>query len=259
MRRGATLLAVLAVALLAAAAVADAELSQKGNLLVNFNGGITPRALPRKAQAPVAVNIDATIKVPGGQNPPALRRIRVALNSNGRLSTRGLPVCRRGRIGNATTNQALAACRSALVGAGGIVGRTSIADQTTSLLRGDLLLFNSVDGGRPTILAHVYQSEPAPITHIIVFHIHRGGGRFGTVLTADLPPSLNRNGFLSSIFLQLQRRYTYRGRHRSYLAAGCPAPAGFPIATFPFAQASMTFSDGRTLSTTLIRTCKALG
>ena len=110
--------------------------------------------------------------------------------------------------------------------------------------------------GRPAILGHLYQSFPAPITKIIVFSIRRTGGAFGTVIAGTLPQSVNRNGYLRSIFLQLQRRYVFRGSPRAYLSARCAAPAGFPGALFPFARASMSFDDGRTLSSTLVRSCK---
>lgn len=258
MRRPAVIVAILALGLLSAT-LADAELTQKGDLFVRFDGGISPRTLPRRAAAPIAVNIDATIRVPAGHDPPPLRHIRIALNRGGHLNTRGLPVCRRQQVEAADTQQALAACQSALVGAGGIVAKTSFPGQSSYVLRGDLLLFNGVEGGRAAILAHVSQGEPAPITEIIVFHIHRSRGAFGTVLTADLPPSLNRNGYLTSIFLQLQRRYVFRGRPRSYLSASCAAPPGFLSATFAFARASMTFADGRTLGSTLIRSCRVRG
>ena len=46
---------------------------------------------------------------------------------------------------------------------------------------------------------------------------------------------------------------------RSYLSAACDAPAGFPGASFPFAHASMTFADGRTLASTLTRSCRVAG
>ncbi len=257
MIRPLALLTAAVVALLSLTALADAELTQKGNLLVRFNGGVTPRVLPRHSLVPVSVRVDATIRVPPGHSPPPLRHIEIALNKGGRLTTAGLPVCRRGKIDSATTAGALQACQSALVGAGGIVGRTAIADQKTFVLRGDLLLFNSRDHGRQAILAHVYQSKPAPISRVIVFRIRHPRGVYGTVLSADVPYSLNHNGYVKSIFLQFQRRYTYRGRHLSYLSASCPAPPGFPRTTFRFARASMSFADGRTLSSTLIRTCKA--
>jgi hypothetical protein len=249
---------VLAITILAALAAAPAsgELVQRGNIFIRFDGGISPNALPRKALAPIAVRIEGTIRTLAGQHPPALRTIRIALNREGRLSTRGLPVCHRNQIDSATPSEALATCGPALVGSGGIVARTSFEDQSPYLLRGDLLFFNAVVHGRPAIFGHLYQSFPAPITNIIDFSIRRTGGTFGTVIAGTLPTSVNRNGYLKSIFLQLQRSYVFRGRPRAYLSARCAAPPGFPGALFPFARASMTFDGGRTLSSTLVRSCK---
>jgi hypothetical protein len=248
---------VFAAAFLVAfgAATASAELAQKGNLFVRFDGGISPRDLPRHSLAPIAVRIEGTIRVPPGQEPPALRRISVALNRSGRLSTRGLPRCRTHQIDSATTVKALEICGRALVGTGGITARTSFPEQPTHLLRGEILLFNSVVGGRRAILAHIFQRDPAPITRIVVFNIRRSRGALGTVISGRLPEVVSRNGYLKTISLQLQRRYRFRGRDRSYLSASCAAPAGFTVATFPFANTSMTFDDGRTLSSTLVRSC----
>ena len=83
-----------------------------------------------------------------------------------------------------------------------------------------------------------------PITRIIVFRIRRTGGTFGTILTGNLPDSLNHYGYVVGIYLRLFRRYVFHGEQRSYT---CVAPAGFPGATFPFARASMKFADGRRL------------
>lgn len=241
------------------AASAGAELTQKGDLFIHFDGGISPRALPRSSRAPIAVRIEGTIRGLSGERPPALRRIRIALNRGGRLENRGLPICRQSQIELATGAEALTACGSSLVGAGGIVARTEIAGQENALIRGEVLLFNSLVNGRPSILAHIFQRKPALIARVVVFHIQRSKGAFGTVITGNLPPSLNRNGYLESIFLQLQRRYVFKGRHMAYISADCAAPPGFSTAVFPFAKVSMSFEDGRTLSSTLTRSCKARG
>ena len=74
--------------------------------------------------------------------------------------------------------------------------------------------------------------------------------------TAALPKSLNRNGYLKRIILDLRREFVYRGRTRSYLSAACAAPAGTRIGIFPFVRVSMTFADGRKLASSLIRTCR---
>jgi hypothetical protein len=255
------LLLAAGLALFAAlfAATASAELTQRGNLFIRFDGGISPKKLPRSTLAPIAVRIEGAIKVLPGESPPALRGIKIALNRAGQLSTRGLPVCHRQQIAVGNSAEAVAACGPALVGSGGIVARTTLPDQSAITVRGDLLLFNSIVHGRAAILAHIYQTRPVPITRIVVFEIHRKPGTFGTVITAEITPAIERNGYLKSIFLQLERRYVYRGRQRAYLSAACSAPAGFTIATFPFARASMTFDNGRTLASTLVRSCGVKG
>jgi hypothetical protein len=238
-----------------AAGSASAELTQKGNLFVRFDGGITPVALPRSTPAPISVRIEGRIRVPDEQEPPALREISIALNKGGRLDTTGLPVCRRSQVELAEPAVALAACGPALVGSGGIVGRTELPGQERAQVRADVLLFNAAIGARRAILAHVYQKRP-PAIYNIVFSIKHTAGTFGTVITGRLPTSVNRSGYLESIFLQLERRYSYRGRQRSYLSASCAAPAGTSLAVFPFARASMSFDDGRTLSATMVRSCR---
>jgi hypothetical protein len=255
-RRWAWRLLLLLVPLATLAASASAELTQRGDLFVRFDGGIAPKALPRQVPAPIGVRIEGAVKAPSGGEPPSLRRIRIAINRAGRLDTRGLPLCQRHRIEQATSAEALTACNAALVGAGGIVARTSLPEQPAATARADMLLFNGREHGRPAILAHVYQTQPTPLTQIVVFEIRHQEGTFGTVITGQLPPELNRNGHLRAIFLQLERRYVSRGHPRSYLSAACSAPAGFTVATFPFARASMAFDDGRVLSSTLVRSCR---
>ncbi|HET9153693.1 MAG TPA: hypothetical protein VFN85_06230 [Solirubrobacterales bacterium] len=251
----AALLAVLLAAI--AATDAEAELTQKGDLFVHFDGGIAPRALPRRAAAPISVHVEGTIRQIGGAAPPALSRIEVALNRAGRLETEGLPVCTRGRIRDAGPAEAIGACGPALIGSGGYTVRTTLPGQTVTVSPGEILLFNSRDHGRPSILAKASQSEPVPLRGLFVFSIrHRRRGAYGYVIAARVPPGISRDGYLKSIYLQLGRTYAFRGRRRSYLRAACAAPAGFRSALFPFAHASMSFADGRTLSSTLTRSCR---
>src|SRR3954451_3288764 len=246
--------AVLAALLLAS--VAHAELVERGNLFVKFQGGIAPTALPRQARAPISVRVDGTVRVLSGERPPALRQISIAINRGGILDTQGLPTCRRSELEPATSQQALEACRPALVGEGRYVGALALPEQTSLPLQGRVLAFNAGIDGQPAILAHVYGGEPVPNSRVIVFHIRKSHGTFGTILSAALPAYLNRNGYLKKISLNLRRTYVYRGRRHSYLSAACAAPAGFTSAVFPFSRVSMTFADGRQLASTLIRSCR---
>jgi hypothetical protein len=249
----------VAVVFALATSLAHGELIERGGLFVKFSGGIAPNALPREARAPIAVSISGTVKTLSGERPPALRRIVIAINRGGRLDTEGLPTCRRSQIEPSTSQEALNTCGSALVGGGSYAAQVAFPEQTDFPSQGQILAFNAVVGGQRAILAHIYGTEPVPITRIIVFHIRDSGGTYGTVLTGSLPVSLNRYGYVRRLSLSLHRNFTYRGQPHSYLSAACPAPSGFPGATFPFAHAAMTFDDGRTLSSTLTRSCKVRG
>jgi hypothetical protein len=251
----ATAIAILALT----GTLAQAELTARGDLFVKFSGGIAPDALPRNARAPISVSVSGTVRTLSGERPPALRGISIAINRGGRLDAHGLPVCHRSQIEPSSSREALARCGPALVGSGSYDADVAFPEQSAFPSHGHILAFNAiVDGGR-AILAHVYGKEPAPITRIIVFRIRETGGTYGTVLTGQLPPSLNRWGYLKRISLNLHRNFTYRGKRHSYLSAACDAPAGFSGASFPLAEAAMTFADGRTLSSTLTRTCQVRG
>jgi len=253
--------AVVAVALLVgAAAVARAELSANGNLFVTFKGGITPGALPREKRAPIAVWISGKVRTLSGEHPPAIRDITIALNRAGRLDTRGLPVCPQGQLEAATRSAALEACGDALVGSGAYRARSTFPEQARSPTFGRILAFNSRSGRHSTILAHVYGEDPAPSAEVIVFKIsRRAKGPYRTVLAGHAPEGLTRWGYLKRISLRLHRIYRFRGRRHSYLSAPCRAPRGLKEASFKFAFASMTFVDGRELSSHLTRTCRARG
>ena len=248
-----------ALLLLSIAAPARAELVERGGLFVRFQGGLAPTALPRDSLAPISVSVDGTVKTLSGERPPALRQISIELNRGGVLDPRGLPVCRYDELVSSADEQALANCGDALVGSGSYLANTAFPEQMTFPSSGQILAFNAVVGGRPAILAHIYGTEPVAMTRIITFHISHRRGAYGTVLTGSLPPALNRYGYVKRINLRLHRRFVYRGERRSYLAAACPAPAGFPGATFPFARAAMSFADGRTLTSTLTRSCRVRG
>ncbi|HET7418296.1 MAG TPA: hypothetical protein VFJ61_11795 [Solirubrobacterales bacterium] len=244
------------VVCLVSAGLAHAELVERGNLFVKFEGGIAPTALPRHAKAPISVSVDGTIRVLSGERPPALRFITIAINRGGSIDTKGLPRCRRRQIEPATSQEALAACGDALVGEGRYVGALGLPEQDAFPLQGRVLAFNAIVDGQRAILAHVYGSNPVPNSRILVFHIRKSSGTFGTLMTAQLPARLNRHGYLKRISLNLRREFFYRGQRHSYLSAACGAPGDFTLGVFPFVRVGMTFADGRRLASTLIRTCR---
>lgn len=253
----AMLLAAL-VLVLGLAALARAEVAQKGDIRVTFNGALTPHTLPRSGTAPIKVAVEAKIASTNASTPPQLRKMTIAINRNGKLSSKGLPVCPIKAIQPSTTADALAACGRSLVGEGHFSAKVLFAQQAPFPSEGKVFAFNGSFNGKPAILAHVYGTEPVPTSFTLPFVITQSKGTFGTVLTASLPAVTSTSGYVTGLQITLGRTYSSHGQRRSYLSAGCPAPKGFPGTSFPFAKASFGFKGG-TLSKTLTRTCGARG
>jgi hypothetical protein len=252
---------VLALALLLAlalTAMARAEVTQSHHLRVVMQGELAPKALPRSGAAPVSVSLGGDLSTTDGSDLPRLRTLRIEINRGGRLEEQGLPSCPLARIAVATSDRALSACRGALVGSGSFHANIVLRGQAPYPTVGKLLLFNSRSHGKPALFGHIYASRPFATSFVITFKIStRAHGTFGTVLSASLPEALGNWGYVTGIEMKLSRHYSYRGRQRSYLSAGCPAPKGVGSAVFPLIKASFGFAGGNTLISTLERTCRA--
>lgn len=239
-------------------ATASVVVQRKG-VRVKFDGKLTPHALPRHGTAPVGIVVDAAIDTAGGEDPPQLQRITIAINRNGHFASKGLPVCELDQIQPSTTRGALDACGSSLVGEGHFSANVKLPEQSPFPSEGKVLAFNSLVNGHPAILAHIYGTQPAPTSTVLSFLLKSGHGTYGTVLEASLPQATGSWGYVTGLRMKLRRRFSYRGKARSYLSAGCPAPAGFPSAAFPLARTSFAFAGGLTLASVLNRTCAASG
>jgi hypothetical protein len=250
----------IALAALGLASLAQAEVTQRGNVRVTFQGQITPKDLPREGSAPVKVTVGGTIaSTKAGKTPPQLQRIEISINRHGHLEPKGLPICEVDDIQPSTTAKALEACRGSLIGEGRFSAKVLLPEQAPFPSTGKIFAFNGAYKGKPAILAHVYGTDPAPTSFTLPFLITHSKGVFATTLSASLPQVTSEWGYVTGLAMALQRRFTLNGKTRSYASAGCPAPKGFPGAVFPFARATYGFAGGSSLSSTLTRSCKARG
>ena len=253
----ATLACLASVAI--AATLALAEVEKSGPVTVTFNGGISPRKLPRSGTAPVGVQMGGKIKTSEDADPPILERIILDINRNGVIQTRGLARCALGKLKNATQAGARRSCGDALVGRGSVTSRVSLPDQGAFSSIGSMLAFNGRSRGHSAIFAQVSSGAPLPLTYVIVFVVKKGKGTFGTSLVGTLPEIASSYGYISAFNLSLRRTYRFHGQKLSYAAAGCPAPKGFNSANYPLAKVGYEFEDGRKISATLIRQCRVRG
>jgi hypothetical protein len=242
--------------LLALAALASAEVAQKGNLQVTFNGEIAPVRLPRTDPAPVSVQMGGKIKTTDKSTPPKLERILLSINANGVIQTKGLPTCPVAKLESISAAGAKQSCGGALIGHGNVTSRVSLPGQGAFASNGTLQAFNGKFKGHPAVLAQVTTTGTLPLTYVIIFEVKKTKGTFGTELIGTLPQIASEYGYISAFDLSLGRTYTLHGEKLSYASASCPAPKGFPGANFPFAKASYEFAGGLTLSSKLVRECK---
>ena len=250
-----------ALALLAAGAtLATAAVIQSEGLRISVLSQIMPFKLPRGKPAPIAVFISGHLSSANGGIPPQLQKLTVEVNRHGLLQSKGLPTCRIPQVQPASTERALQNCGDALIGSGQFWANIVLPDQGAYPTQGRLLIFNAREHGHPVLLAHIYTSHPFNTSFVIAFAIRRvSKGPYGTELSASLPQALGSWGYLNRIKLTLRRKYRYQGKELSYFNAACPAPKGAPRASFPLAYATFSFAGRPPLSTTVSKTCGALG
>jgi len=236
---------------------AQGERIKSGDLIVSLGGEIAPRTLPRATAAPVRIHVEGEVRTLSDGRPSPLRRLKIAVNRQGKLFTRGLAVCSPGQLQGTSSEAALSACGQALVGKGSFDAKVALPALVPFPAQGRVLAFNGRRAGRQAILLHIHGRSPTPVTFVLPLTIsHRRSGSFGMVISANLPRLAGDLGYVTGIEFTLHRRYRHAGRMRSYLSASCPAPDGFPGAIYVFARGTFDFSNGQRLRTSLVRDCR---
>jgi hypothetical protein len=242
---------VLLASLTLFAVSGSAEVSQKNGVRVAVQGSLSPNRLPRRGSAPVSVSVSGKIEPLGISVLPQLQKMTVAINSAGHLDLHGIPHCRIGHINPSTNEEALAACRSSLIGEGSFSADVKLPEQSPFPSEGRLLAFNGTIGGKPAIFGHIYGTKPLPTSFVLPFRVKQTKGTFGTVLEAAFPRATGEWGYVTGITLDLNKK--------RFLSAGCPALKGSSRASFPLMKTSFSFAGGLQLDNTLTRSCKAMG
>lgn len=246
MKRRLVIPALIALLSLAGVGASDAAVEQKEGLRIQFDADFVPHSLPRNRPAPVDIRIHGAISTTDGSHPPPLRWLEVELNRNGRISTKGLPVCSGPLLQSTSTNQALARCGRALVGHGRFKAQINLGSEIPAA--GEIVAFNGRRDGRSTLLLHFFIKVPVRLTLVVPLTIgHRVEGEYGTVLRAQVPRLGGGVGSITEIDLSIGRRYSFAAERHSYISAACSAPSGFQEGLFPFARARFRFESHKTI------------
>ena len=227
---------------------------QSGNVKFTFNGGFSPKGLPKKRVAPITLAAEGKIQTLDGSHPPALQKVLLETDKNGLVQTRGYPTCTSGKLQATDTRAAEKACGKAIVGKGQTKIQIAFAEQNPINVNSKLLVINGGEkGGTTTLFIHAYITVPTPAAVVTTVKIKKHHhGRFGLLSTATIPKIAGGAGSVTSFNLKIGKKYRYKGKKVSVLSAKC---TDGKLA----AHATAVLSDGTKASAEIIRPCKPKG
>lgn len=253
MRRAIAVLLAAAVFAAALIAGAGADTVKIDGIVFTVDGGVTPKKLPRKGEAPVSLAVSGTIAKEDGTHPPALKTLLLEFDKHGRLNTTGLPTCTVGKLLNTLTAQARSVCGPALVGTGRVSADIALPEQPPFGASGPLLIFNGAPkGGHQVLIFHVHAHVPAPTTFVTTATISKGKGKYGTAALIQIPSIVQGQGSLTAFKATLHKTWTFKGRKQSLLYAGCPTGS-------LYARGEFAFADGTQGAGSVVRSCTPSG
>jgi hypothetical protein len=224
------------------------------NTIVSATAGISPRALPPRADAPVQVESVTRIKTTDGSQPPTLKEIVFIFDRNGSLDTKGLPTCTLAKLAETTPQVARKRCAGAIVGTGVGHAEVHMPGRPAIEISSPLTFFNAPPtDGRPSLIVHAYETVPVPKTVLVPFSIERiHKGRYGFQVKIPVPEIAEGFGAATLAQATLGKTWKVGGRTVGYANAHCN---GGRLQV----HGTITFTDGSFFPGTLTSPCHASG
>jgi hypothetical protein len=225
-----------------------------GNIVVDGEGGFTPTALPRNVNAPITIFGSGKIGTVDKTLPPVLETIQFEFDKHGAVDTTGLPKCSAAKLQATTVPQARKLCPGAIVGTGYGHAVVKFPEQAPIPANSPITIFNGPKiGGDPSVLAHAYTTVPVPTTFVVPVRIETiHHGRYGYRVNAKIPKIAGGAGIPISGSLRVGRKWTYKGKKHSFIAARCPDGRLQAIGQF-------RFNDGTRLQGAFVSPCQVRG
>lgn len=247
MRRIAVFAVLLATGGCASAYALTAEI---GPIWVSATARLKPPALPAHGNAPVFLSSITRVGTHDGSTPPTLQTLLFQLDRNGTIDTKGLPTCTVAKLEGTTPAQARRHCAGALVGKGTGKALVTMPGRAPFAITSPLSFFNGPPkGGRPTLIAHAYETVPAPQALVVPIAIERvAHGRYGFRAEVQLPEIAGGFGAATLAEAKIGAVRQRGGREVGYINAHC---AGGRLQV----QGKAEFTDGDFFPVTLTSPC----
>jgi hypothetical protein len=238
------LAAAVAAAIVASAAIAGPTVSGPDGNTQSMEARLSPKKLSKSEQTPVTLNVvtaTATTTAANGVPVPAVKAV-VDFDKNTKLFTKGVPTCDASKLQSTSTEIALRECGRAKIGGGKAtalipVGEKVFTEPTT------VTAFNGVpQGGKPVVLLHTYGQSPIQVTIVLNGVITNYGKEgYGPRLSVNIPLLAGGTGALTDFQTSIGKKFTYKGKKRSYVSAECRKS---PLK----ARGAFTYRDGQSLT-----------
>lgn len=212
--------AALAVGICASAYAITAEI---GSVKVSATATLKPRELPAHGNRPVFLSSITRVATTDGSTPPTLQTLLFQLDRNGTIDTKGLPTCTTAKLEGTTPAVARKRCAGALVGKGTGKALVTMPGKAPFTIASPLSFFNGPpDGGRPTLIAHAYETVPVPQALIVPIAIERvAKGRYGFRAEVQLPEIAGGYGAATLAEAKIGAVRKRGGREVGYINAHC--------------------------------------
>ncbi len=251
-------LVTIAVGVFVAAGSAPAVTVLAGNLVIDVEGAISPKALPKDKLVPISFHGNASVATKDSSHIPPALSTQLLVDKHIVLDTTGLPTCRKAEIESSAPAAAMKACGDALIGKGTSSAEVQFPEQPAFTAKGPLLAFNGPasggygGGAYHEQLYYVYADVPVPTALIAVGKVSKATGPYGYKISISIPEIAGGAGSFSGAEFTIDRKWTYKGHQHSFLNAEC--------ATGYFdAQVKVDFGDGSQLLGNVPQTCRARG
>jgi hypothetical protein len=194
-----------------------------GNLVLDAEGGFSPKALPKHQNAPIKAWGGGKLSTLSGELPPVLKGFVLEFDRHGAVDTAGLPHCTKGKLVATDVAAARRACKDAIVGKGFGTAVVKFPEQGPIKVGSPITLFNGPKkDGDDTIIAHAHLDYPGPTTFIVpivIEKIHKGV--FGYRVSVEIPKIAGGYGHPIAGSAKVGRLWTFKGKKHSYISARC--------------------------------------
>jgi hypothetical protein len=230
--------------------VAAAVTTQVGNLKVSATAEFQPRVFPENGTVPASFASILRIKTLNGDLPPALKTLIFEFDKHGKLNFKGMPTCTEAQLEGTTPDEARKRCAGALLGTGTGKARVEMPGQPQFTISSPISIFNAPpEGGRPTLIAHAYETVPSPQALLVPFTIEKvNHGRYGYRTEIELPEIAGGDGAAILAEASFGRTYKRHGHKVGYAEAEC---AGGRLQVY----GKLIFADGSLLQSLLTSPC----